>query len=72
VDGARDQFLSRAGFPEDQHISSGGSNHFYLFQNPHEIGTSADNLLKNVVPGLVVEDVIGNGFDMFPESIEFW
>ena len=50
MDGARDQLLSRPGFPQDQHGRIGGSNHFHLSHNPLQSRASADNLLKVVVP----------------------
>jgi hypothetical protein len=48
VDGACNQFLSRTGFPQNQHRRRGGSNRFNLSQNPLEGRTSANNLLKIV------------------------
>ena len=49
VNGARDQFLSGAGFAEDQHGRIGRRDHFNLTENPLQSRTAADDFLEVVL-----------------------
>ena len=56
MDGAREQFLSRAGFSEDQNSRIGRRYHLHLPHDPLHNRAAAYNLLKcvrNFAPSLV-------------------
>ena len=46
MNGARDQFLARAGFPEDEDVGVGRGHHFRLPQHALQRGARAHHLLE--------------------------
>ena len=46
MDGARHQLLPGPGFPQDQHVRIGRSNHFHLLLNPPQSRAGAYDLLE--------------------------